>query len=119
MGPGLPARSPGAEGWQISNPPIVQMAALRASLDIFDEAGMPRLREKSCPAHRISRVSFERDRATTEFRHYPGRPRRTAAASSRCASSDADKSLFEAITAAGVFADWREPDVIRVAPAAL
>src|SRR5438270_4472163 len=37
----------GAEGWQISNPPILQMAALRASLEIFDEVGMPALRQKS------------------------------------------------------------------------
>src|SRR5213082_447357 len=46
MGPDFrPIR--GAEGWQISNPPILQMAALRASLEIFDEAGIRALREKS------------------------------------------------------------------------
>lgn len=39
--------SPGASGWQLSNPPVWQVASLRASLDIFDEAGMDKLREKS------------------------------------------------------------------------
>lgn len=109
---------PGAEGWQISNPPILQMAALFASLEIFEEAGMGVLREKSekltgylefllgeIPDDRISVIT-------------PG-----DAAQRGCQLSirvtGAGKSLLEALTAKGVVADWREPDVIRVAPVPL
>jgi kynureninase len=108
----------GAEGWQISNPPILQMAALRASLEIFDEAGMTALREKSMkltgylefllnqiPDHRISVIT-------------PSNP-----ADRGCQLSirvkQADKNLFNALVSRGVSADWREPDVIRVAPVPL
>ncbi len=109
---------PGAEGWQVSNPPILQMAALRASLEIFSEAGMPALVEKSrrltgylefllgeTPDERIS-VITPRDPA-----------QRGCQLSIRV--KDAEKSLYQAITARGVLADWREPDVIRVAPVPL
>src|SRR6185369_15893209 len=108
----------GAEGWQISNPPILQMAALRASLEIFDEAGMPALRAKSVRLtgyleHLLNVIRDERISVITP----------TDPAARGCQLSirvrDADKSLFEAITANGVFADWREPDVIRVAPVPL
>ena len=108
----------GAEGWQISNPPILQMAALRASLEIFEEAGMSALAEKSQKLtgfleHLIDEIADERISVIT-----PRDPdQRGCQLSIRVAN--ADKSLFEAITKQGVIADWREPDVIRVAPVPL
>ena len=108
----------GAEGWQISNPPILQMAALRASLEIFDEAGMSNLRTKSEKLtgyleYLLSQIDDERISVIT-----PNDPiQRGCQLSIRV--RNADKSLFNSITTHGVFADWREPDVIRVAPVPL
>ena len=108
----------GAEGWQLSNPPIFQLAALKASLDIFEEAGMKRLTEKSrkltgyleflLTEIRDERISVITPSAETE---------RGCQLSIRVKNSD--KNLFKAITNKGVIADWREPDVIRVAPVPL
>lgn len=117
MGPNF-APLAGAEGWQLSNPPIFQLAALRASLEIFDEATMPRLREKSevLTAYLeflLKQIDTDRISLIT-----PG-----DAADRGCQLSirvkNADKALFDAVTARGVVADWREPDVIRVAPVPL
>lgn len=108
----------GAEGWQISNPPILQMAALRASLEIFEEAGMEALGEKSREltgylGFFLEGIGDERISVIT-----PGDP-----AQRGCQLSirvrNADRSLFERLTSQDVFADWREPDVIRVAPVPL
>ena len=108
----------GAEGWQISNPPILQMAALRASLEIFAGAGMEALiaKSKALTAYLeslLDQLSDERIDVIT-----PRNPSaRGCQLSIRVRRSD--KSLFEALTAAGIAADWREPDVIRVAPVPL
>ena len=117
MGPDF-APMKGAEGWQVSNPPILQMAALRASLEIFDEAGMDALRAKSEKLTAYLEkllLEVEDDRISVIT---PSDP-----ASRGCQLSirvrSADKDLFDAITQRGVFADWREPDVIRVAPVPL
>ncbi|MEJ7847180.1 MAG: kynureninase [Pyrinomonadaceae bacterium] len=110
--------SPGAEGWQLSNPPIFQLAALRASLEIFEEAGMSALREKSLKLtgyleYLLGEINDERISVIT-----PSNPdERGCQLSIRV--READKSLFEAISKHGVIADWREPDVIRVAPVPL
>ena len=108
----------GAEGWQLSNPPIFQMASLRASLEIFEEAGMENLVEKSekltgYMEFLLNEIEDERISIIT-----PSNPdERGCQLSIRV--QDADKSLFDAITKRGVISDWREPDVIRVAPVPL
>ena len=109
---------PGAEGWQISNPPILQMAALRASLDIFDEVGMAALRKKSenltgFLEFLIDQIGDERISIVT-----PRDPaQRGCQLSIRVKGGD--RSLYERIVSQGVSADWREPDVIRVTPVPL
>lgn len=109
---------PGAEGWQISNPPILQMAALRASLEIFDEAGIGSLREKSVRLTGYLEFLLDSIRDQRISVITPRDPaQRGCQLSIRV--KDADKKLFEAVSARGVFADWREPDVIRVAPVPL
>jgi kynureninase len=108
----------GAEGWQLSNPPILQMAALRASLEIFDEVGMTALsgRSRRLTGYLewlVDSLADERISIIT-----PRDPlRRGCQLSVRV--KDGDRSLHERILAAGISADWREPDVIRVAPVPL
>lgn len=108
----------GAEGWQISNPPILQMAALRASLEIFSEAGMESLSSKSKELtgfleFLLRSIGDERISVIT-----PEDPVQRGCQISMKVK-DADRSLFEQLRSDGVFADWREPDVIRVAPVPL
>jgi kynureninase len=108
----------GAEGWQLSNPPIFQLAALKASLDIFEEAEMKKLIEKSKTLTAyleflLAEINDERISIITPA----DENERGCQLSIRVAA--ADKNLFRAISARGVIADWREPDVIRVAPVPL
>ena len=108
----------GAEGWQLSNPPIFQMAALRASLEIFEAAKMKNLVEKSekltgYMEFLLSEIETDRIEIITPS----DKNERGCQLSIRV--KKADKNLFKAITEKGVIADWREPDVIRVAPVPL
>ena len=108
----------GAEGWQLSNPPILSMAAIRASLDIFDRAGIHKIREKSIQltaylAELLSNLNSDKIRIMT-----PLDPEHRGAQLS-LQLKDSDRSLHDALTHLGVVSDWREPDVIRVAPAPL
>lgn len=109
---------PGAEGWQLSNPPILSMAAIRASLDLFDRAGMKSLREKSIKltgflADSLNALSHDKIRILTPIDPV----QRGAQLSLQIKNSD--KTLHQKLTDLGVVSDWREPDVIRVAPAPL
>lgn len=106
----------GAEGWQLSNPPILQMAALRASLEIFDEATMPALRAKS---EKLTGYLEYLIREINDPRISIVTPSDPQSRGCQLSIRVGDKSIHERITARGVIADWREPDVIRVAPVPL
>jgi kynureninase len=106
----------GAQGWQLSNPSILAMAALRASLDVFDRSDSATRHAKSarltgfmeylitelCPDVQIITPADPRYRGAQLSLRVPG-----------------GKWVFESLTAGGVVSDWREPDVIRVAPVPL
>lgn len=107
----------GAEGWQISNAPILSMAALHASLEIFDRAGMARLREKS-----LKLTGFMERLVDTIPNVEILTPRdvkaRGAQLSLRARTVDGEK-LQALLHERGVCVDFRRPDVIRAAPAPL
>ena len=108
----------GAEGWQLSNPSILAMASLRASLDIFDEVGMEKLAEKSNQL--TSYLEFlinELKNDAIEIITPKDTKQRGAQLSIRIKNSN--KNFFHQLTATGVVCDWREPDVIRLAPVPL
>jgi kynureninase len=104
----------GAEGWQLSNPPILALAALRASMEIFSEAGMDRLRAKSLALTGYM-VFLLGQHASPRFSIItPSEQERRGAQLSIRLPSEGRK-LCERLTAVGVIGDWREPDTFRVA----
>jgi kynureninase len=111
----------GAEGWQLSNPPILSLAAIRASLDVFLEAGgMKPLREKSLRLTGYLEWLLQRDLGDAVEILTPADPsRRGCQLSMRVKSKVPGKTVLEKLEASGVTCDWREPDVIRVAPVPL
>jgi kynureninase len=104
----------GAEGWQVSNPPILALAALRASLEIFAEAGLERLRAKSVSLTGYMEFLFAHHASPTFSIVTPREPeRRGAQLSIRLPGKGRD--ICDRLAAAGVIGDWREPDTFRVA----
>ena len=113
--------TPGADGWQLSNPPILGLAPLRASLDQYERATMPALRAKSesltgyleqlidADLRDVLQVVTPRDAAQRgcqlSIRVIGGRER--------------GRDLFDFLASRGVLGDWREPDVIRISPVPL
>jgi kynureninase len=120
MGPDFDAIA-GAEGWQISNPPVLSAAPLLASLEIFERAGRPALREKSVALTAWLQQLIERLLPDAVDVITPRAPdERGCCLSLRIKrSGDEAKQSFERLTAAGVIGDWREPDVLRLAPVPL
>ena len=107
--------SPGAEGWQLSNPPILSMAAIKASLDLFNEVGMEALREKSIQlTGYLEYLINELNNPDIEVITPKDPNQRGCQLSIRVKNTD--KTLHEKLTEMHVITDWREPDVIRCAP---
>ena len=104
-----------AEGWQLSNPPILSLAAVRAALSIFDEVGMLSLVTKSKKL--TSYLVFLLNQISTDRINIITPEQRGCQIS--ISVKNGNKDLFDEITKKGVIADWREPDVIRVAPVPL
>jgi len=110
---------PSADGWQISNPPIFSMAPLLASLALFDQAGgMQPLREKSKKLTGYLEYLLERAGTNRFTVITPGDPEARGCQLSILAHEN-PKELHKKLEAAGVKADFREPNVIRAAPTPL
>lgn len=107
----------GVEAWQLSNPPIFQLAALNSSLDIFEEVGMKKLREKS---EQLTNYMFYLLSTLDKNKIYTITPEnfdeRGCQISIKVIKG---KEIFNVLNDNGVIADWREPDVIRIAPVPL
>lgn len=104
----------GAEGWQLSNPPILALAALRASMEIFSEAGMERLRTKSASLTGYMEFLLSQDASPKFSIITPREPERRGAQLSLQLPRGGRK-LCDQLAAEGVIGDWREPDIFRVA----
>lgn len=115
----------GAEAWQLSNPPILAMAPLRASLDLFHAAGMERLRAKSRALTGWLADTLQNDLGDWLEVLSPAEPERRGCQLSlrvraRSGNDDeAGRGLHAWLEQRGVVTDWREPDIIRVAPVPL
>jgi kynureninase len=120
MGPEF-VPTPGADGWQLSNPPILALVPLRISLEIFHRAGMQRLREKSLQLTGYlewlvqSQLPDVLDIVTPKETERRGSQLSIRVLSGR----QQGRALFDYLVENGVIGDWREPDVIRISPAPL
>lgn len=111
----------GAAAWQLSNPPILSMAPLRVSLEIFHRAGMESMREKSRAMTTWLLEGIEARLSGTVEVLTPEDPEHRGNQLSLRVSSGRQQGLklFRYLQQKGVITDWREPDVIRVAPTPL
>ncbi len=113
---------PTAEGWQLSNPPILSLAAINASLDVFKQAGyMQPLREKSLKLTGYLEWLLQQELGDKLHIITPTNPDERGCQLSLTVALDGKdgKQVFDAIEKQGVTADWRYPNVIRVAPVPL
>ena len=113
---------PTAEGWQLSNSPIISMAAHKAALDIFEEAGMENLLKKSklltgYLLFILDEINANSNKKVGEIITPKNEEERGCQVSILMLQKG--KEVFNALKKHGVLSDWREPDVIRVAPVPL
>ena len=116
----------GADGWQLSNPPILGLAPLRASLELYDQVGMQALCERSRRLTGYLETLINARLGETLQIVTPADPlQRGCQLSLRVIGGrgmtgrSAGRALFEYLQTNGVLGDWREPDVIRISPAPL
>jgi kynureninase len=108
----------GAEGWQLSNPSILSMSALRASMDIFQEAGIERLRAKSISLTGYLEFLLNL-RASPDFSVITPRESERRGAQLSLRIRNKGRELCATLAKEGIVGDWREPDIFRVAPVPL
>lgn len=109
---------PGAEGWQLSNAPVLAMAVHNVALSLHCEAGMKNLRQKSIlltnyMEHILMEISKSQSRISFEIITPKNTEDRGAQLS--LLIHGGGKEIFDDLTRQGVIADWREPNVIRLA----
>jgi kynureninase len=107
-----------AESWQMSNAPVFNMVAHHAALDIFDKAGMTALREKSEKLTAYLEFLLNQITNLPFVIITPDHPQRRGCQLSLL-FQERGKEVFDKLTEQGVIADWREPNVIRIAPVPL
>ena len=121
MGPEF-VPTPGADGWQLSNPPILGLAPLLSSLELFDKAGgVAALRTKSEKLTGFLEALIQARVADTLQIVTPAEPERRGCQLSLRVTGGRERGreLFEYLASIGTIGDWREPDVIRISPAPL
>jgi kynureninase len=109
---------PGAEGWQLSNPSILSMAAVRASMEIFDEAKIQRLRAKSETLTSYLEFLLTRQ-PNTNFAILTPRELSQRGAQLSLQIKKRGRAICDRLAQQGIICDWREPDILRVAPVPL
>lgn len=109
---------PGADGWQISTPTILSMAAIKASLEIFKEVGMKKLCEKSTLLTNYLEFLLL-DLNSSKINIITPTESLSRGCQISIEITDADKKFHKSLTDLGVITDWRDPNVIRCAPTPL
>lgn len=110
--------SAGAEGWQLSNPPILALAPLRASLDLFAAARIEQLRKKSLSLTGYLEFLLDQNNSDKFAIITPRDPERRGAQLS-IRMRHHGRPVVDRLVAEGIICDWREPDILRIAPAPL
>ncbi len=113
--------TPGADGWQLSNPPILALAPLRVSLEIFQKASISALRRKSLALTGYLEALIQERLGHVLEIVTPAQPERRGCQLSLrvIGGRERGRALFDHLGAIGIIGDWREPDVIRISPAPL
>ena len=112
----------GAEGWQLSNAPVLGMAAHKASLDIFSKAGMSNLVEKSKSlVDYLERVFLDFNKVSKDLKFTIITPKEPMPSGCQLSIlvNHSGRKVYDLLKKNGVIVDWREPDVIRFAPVPL